>query len=834
MRKNADGMTRREALATGAAAGLVCGPLAGAAQIGDALPGPDFVHLNVHTENSLLDGMCRIDDLCRDVREKGMRAVAVTDHGNLFGAVEFHDRASCWRINPILGCEVYVAAGSRLGNPEAPAGYDLRHHLTLLARDEVGYRSLMRLVSDGWREGFHHVPRVDKDLLARHAKGLTVLTGCSSGELAELLLQGRSDEAEALCDWFVQVYGRPHVFVEVQNHGLEDQDILVRRLSRLARHQHLPLVATNNVHYLRREDAEAHDILRCIGAGKRLDEPGRPVRPSDQLYLKTPGEMARMFRELPEALRNTLAAAEQCEFMIRRRQWHLPVFTPPDGKTAPVYLRELCEAGLRRRKGEPGEDARGRLTWELILIEKMRLTGCFLVMWDLARFARERGIPVGPGRDGSAGSLALYALGVTGVDPLRHDLHFERFINWLRDNLPDIRIDFCNERCDEVIAYAMRKYGPDRISRIVAFGSISPRTAVREAGKVLGLEPSILDRVASKVPEIPEKFEEWKAWSRQPIASLPELAAEARRDVRVARLLDAANRIKGLNRSASILAAGIVIADRPLVDYCPLFHDGGNVATQYGMNVLSQIGLLKMDVIGLRPLTEIGVALRLIERIRGVRVDLDAIPLDDEATCRLLQRGETGGIFQIGSPGMAKFLRKVRPDRFEDLVASCALYRQGLMEEGLEDSYIERKRGLVPIAYPHPELEPILRETAGFILFQEQVIRIAERVGGFALAEADCLRWVLGRGMLELAELLYRRRFISGAAKRGLPENVATDLFADLMRRGRSASCKADTAAYVLIGYRMAYLKANYPAECQAALIECDMDIKDRTATDMC
>jgi len=438
MHNNANGMTRREVLETAAATGLVCGPLAGAAQIGGALPCTDFVHLDVHTDNSFLDGMCRIGDLCLDVRKKGMRAVAVTDHGNLFGAVELFVKALREGVKPILGCEVYVASGSRFEKPDAPVGDDVRHHLTLLARDEDGYRSLLRLVSDGWREGFHHVPRVDRDLLARRAKGLTVLTGCFQGELSELLLQGRSKEAEALADWYVQVYGRPHVFVEVQNHGLVDQAILVRRLASLARHMGLPVVATNNVHYLRREDAEAHDILRCIGAGKRLDEPGRPVRPSDQLYLKTPGEMARMFRELPEALRNTLAVAEQCRPVIRFGEWHLPVFTPPDGKTAPAYLRELCEAGLRRHHGEPGAAACSRLDFELSIIEKMGFTGSFLVVWDLVRFARERGIPVGPGRGGSAGSLVLYALGVTGVDPLRHDLHFERFINPYRKELPDI------------------------------------------------------------------------------------------------------------------------------------------------------------------------------------------------------------------------------------------------------------------------------------------------------------------------------------------------------------------------------------------------------------
>jgi DNA polymerase-3 subunit alpha len=792
--------------AAGAAAFVLGDRLTADAREGAGNAPIDFVHLNVHSDSSLHDGLCRIDDLCRAVREKGMRTVALTDHGNLSGAVEFYLKAYMYGVKPIIGCEVYVAAGSRLERPSD----DVRRHLTLLASDEDGYLNLMRLVASAQREGLHRVPRVDKDLLARHAKGLVVLTGCSSGELAELALQGRYAEAEALCDWFIQIYGRPHVFVEVQRHGLEDEDILVRRLVGLARRADLPVVATNNVHYLNREDAAAHDVLRCIGAGKRLDEPGSPARGIDQLYMKTPAEMARVFRDLPEALRNTLAVAEHCNCEIRIGKRHLPAFVPPDGKTAHDYLRELAEAGLRRRYGKPAKEARERLDYELRVLGILGLERYVLFAWDLVRFAREAGIPAGPVEGACSGSLALYAIGLTVVDPLRHGLLFERSFNLNCSEIPDLGLFFGHERVDEIVAYAKAAYGGDRVSRVAAFRQMSAQEAIRQTGRVLDIDEAVVNRVAGKVPRRPPVARlSIDRRLRHALETSTGPAGEATRDPRIARLLDIAARIEGVRRDAVPEPGILVVTDRPLTDCCPHDVSGPDNLLPYDAKTMGLLGLARTELSGLEALTLADAALRRVAQRLGVRPDLDAIPLDDATTYRFLRHGPATDCFLFDAKGMADLLMRIRPDCFEDLIAAVAMFHRSA-ETGLATRYIEGKQGRKP-EIP-PALEPFLRESHGVLLYQEQLMRIARGLAGFSTIESDTLRRVLAKSMPEVAQR-YREWFVDGAARNGIAGDAAGGIFDWIRLSARDLSCKAQDATYALIGYRAAFLEAHYPRE---------------------
>ncbi len=819
MRRNAISLTRREVLAAGtagAAAGLIGAPLTGAEQTGDAPQPSGFVHLNVHSDNSLNDGMCRIDDLCRAVRERGMRAVALTDHGNLSGAVEFYRKALQNGVTqPIIGCEIYVAAGSRFEKPDD----DVRHHLTLLARDEEGYKNLIRLTIAGEREGLHLVPRVDKDLLARHAKGLTALTGCSSGELAELVLQGRYAEAEALCDWYIQTYGRLHVFVEVQRHGLEDEDILVGRLAGLAHRTGLSLVATNNVHYLNREDAEAHDVLRCIGAGKRLDEPGRPVRGNDQLYLKTPAEMARMFRDLPEALRNTLEVAAQCNLGIRFGERHLPAFVPPGGKSVPEYLRELAEAGLRRRYGEPGREARERLDYELNVLGRLGFESYVLFAWDLLRFAREEGIPAGPIEGACGGSLALFALGLSGVDPLRHGLLFERSFTLHRKEIPDLGLYFGHERVDEIAAYAKAAYGDDRVARAAAFLRISAHEAIRRTGRVLDMDEAVVNRVAGKVPRRPPAGQ--PSLDRMLLHALGTdtgLAEESAGDPRVARLLDVASRIEGVRQGPVPVPLGLVVADRPLADCCPHVVSGSDNLLPYDAGALALLGFARTELLGIEALTLADGALRRVEQRLGVRTDLDAIPLDDATAYRFLCHGPASDGYLFDAPGMTELLMRIRPDCFEDLIAAVAIFHWPA-KTGVADRYIEGKRGRKPGI--HPALKPFLRETHGILLYQEQCMRIAQRLAGISTIESDVLWRVLQKTSMPEIVHMYRKQFVDGAARNGIARDASREIFDWLHHSAPDLSCKAKDAATALIGYRAAFLEAHYTREYVEALADC-------------
>ena len=769
-----------------------------------------FVHLHVHSEYSLLDGAGRVKDLVRAAGEMGMPALALTDHGVMYGAVEFYQAARAAGVKPIIGCEVYVAPRSR--HDREPRRDDYQYHLVLLATDATGYRNLTALVSAAFLEGFYYKPRVDRELLARHSQGLIALSACLAGEVPAHLLKGQEAAARAAAAWLRGVFGPANFYLELQDQGLPEQRQLNRRLIDLAASLNIPLVATNDVHYIRQDQARAHDVLLCIQTGKTLDDPNRLRFPTAQFYLKSPAEMDNLFREVPSALANTLAIAERCHFDFTFGRLHLPAYQVPAGEDAASYLRRLSYEGLKRRYPHDDGTARQRLEYELGIIEQMGYPGYFLIVWDMVNFARRRGIPVGPGRGSAAGSLVAYCLGITSIDPLRYNLLFERFLNPERVSMPDIDMDFCFERREEVIQYVRGKYGQDHVAQIITFGTMAARAAVRDVGRVLGLPLGEVDRIAKMVPM------ELGITLEKALATSPDLKESYAGSQEVRELLDTARAIEGMPRHASTHAAGIVITREPLVHYLPLQKTGDAVTTQYPMQAVEELGLLKMDLLGLRTLTVIGHAREAISRNHGREVDLENLPLDDGPTYQLLASGETSGIFQLESSGMRAILRELKPERFEDIIALVALYRPGPLGSGMVEDFIKRKHGVTPISYLYPALEPILKDTYGVILYQEQVMRIASELAGFTLGQADLLRRAMGKKKPEVLAA-QRERFLAGAAARGIPEGVARKIF-DLMEYFAGYGFNAShSAAYALVAYQTAYLKAHYPAELMGALL---------------
>ncbi|RPF49849.1 DNA polymerase III catalytic subunit DnaE type [Thermodesulfitimonas autotrophica] len=781
-----------------------------------------FVHLHVHTEYSLLDGAARIRDVVKRAKELGMPALAITDHGAMYGVVEFYKACLKEEIKPILGCEVYVAPRSMADR--TPKVDDNLYHLVLLAENETGYRNLMEIVSLAFTEGFYYKPRVDKYLLSRKSRGLIALSGCTAGEVAAHLLDGSLALARQAAGTYREIFGPDNFFLELQDHGLPEQRRINPELIRLSRDLGIPLVATNDVHYVNLSDAEIQDILLCIQTGKTLDDPKRLRFQSNQLYLKSAAEMAALFPELPDALARTLEIAERCNVKLTFGEHHLPAYPVPEGQTPATFLRELCYAGFKRRYPDPPEGALERLEYELRVIEQMGYPSYFLIVWDLIRFARENGILVGPGRGSAAGSLVAYCLGITNIDPLRYGLLFERFLNPERVSLPDIDTDFCYELRGKVIEYVFHRYGADRVAQIATFGTMAARAAIRDVGRALGLPYGDVDRVARLVPGEP-KMTVAKACELS-----PELAELAAGDPTVKRLLDIASRVEGMPRHASTHAAGVVIAPEPLTNFLPLHRVAdGTVATQFTMEAVEELGLLKMDILGLRTLSVIGDTLKLVKEHRGVTVDIDNPPLDDPATYELLCQGETAGVFQFESSGMRNLLRELRPSTFEDLVALVALYRPGPLGSGMVEDFIRRKHGQTPVSYLHPALEPILKETYGVILYQEQVMKIASILAGFSLGEADLLRRAMGKKKPEIIAGL-RSRFIEGAVKNGIDAQLAGEIF-DLMEYFAGYGFnKSHSAAYALVAYQTAYLKANYTVEYMAALLTSVRDRAEKVA----
>jgi len=782
-----------------------------------------FVHLHVHSEYSLLDGAGRLDQLIEAAGRSNMNALALTDHGVMYGALEFYKKARAAGIKPIIGCEVYQAPRAR--KDREPGRDDFQHHLVLLAQNQVGYRNLTEMVSRASLEGFYYKPRVDWELLQQYHEGVIALSACLAGKIPESILRGDLQGALTAAERYREIFGPENFFLELQDHGLAEQKQVNASLRELAQRLELGLVATNDAHYVKREQAKIHEVLLCIQTGKTLDDAGRLKFNGDQFYLKSPAEMEALFPDLPEALTNTLSIAERCNLEFTLGQNHLPEYPlPPDFTSAAQFLRHLCFEGAKKRYATVSGEVEKRLLYELGVIEQMGFPGYFLIVWDLVNFARENRIPVGPGRGSAAGSIVAYCLGITNIDPLKYDLLFERFLNPERVNMPDIDTDFCFERRAEVIEHLQQKYGRDHVAQIITFGTMAARAAVRDVGRVMGLPVAEVDRIAKLVPE------ELGITLDSALEVSPELKERYLEDRTVAELLDTARQLEGTPRHASTHAAGVVISREPLTHYLPVQRTNENmVTTQFTMQNVEEIGLLKMDILGLRTLTVMGDALANIRATTGMELDLEAIPLDDQATYRLLAGGESTGVFQLESSGMKNIIKKLQPQGIEDIIALVALYRPGPLGSGMVDDFIQRKHGLTKITYLHPLLESILKDTYGVILYQEQVMRIASDLAGFTMGQADLLRRAMGKKKPEIIAA-QRENFISGAQKKGIDPQTAGEIF-DLMAHFAGYGFnKSHSAAYALIAYQTAYLKAHYPVEFMAALLTSVMDNSDKVA----
>jgi DNA polymerase III subunit alpha len=777
------------------------------------VPEADFVHLHVHSEYSILDGACRIPALAARAAELGMPAVTLTDHGSLAGAVELQREARKQGIKPVMGCEVYVTEDRH----RQEKGYA---HLTVLAESDEGYANLIKLSSLGYLEGYYYKPRVDWELLERHAKGLVVLSGCLSGRVSKALEENRPADAAADLDRLVQIFGRDQTYVEIQNAGLEQQARINPQLAKLAEATGLPLVATGDVHYLMHDDARAHEALLCIQSGDSLKNPNHWRFDTDQFYFKTAEEMALDFAGYEHAMRRTLEVAERCNVQIETDRLLLPRFDTPAGRDAFEYLAELCEAGLVRRYDKLTPELQDRLAFELKTIREMGFADYFLIVWDFVHFAKTHGVQVGPGRGSAAGSLAAYCLEITDVDPIRYGLLFERFLNPGRKSMPDMDIDFAVAGRERVINYVAEKYGRDRVAQIITFSTMMARAAVRDAGRVLEIPYGTVDRIAKMIPEGP------KVYLDDNLKPGSELRQAYDSDPVVREIVDLAKPLEGLVRADSIHAAGVVIADRPLTEIVPIQQKGpdSEVVTQLPMGDVEALGLLKMDFLGLRNLDVIEEAVQLL-RSSDRDVDIETIPLDDKKTYELLQRGDAIGVFQFESSGMREALRQVKPTEFEDLIALVALYRPGPMQ--YIPVYARRKNGLEPVTYVDPRLEPITGLTFGISIYQEQSMEIAKHIGGFTPAEADDLRKAIGKKIHSLMASL-KDKFIEGAGASGTTPQVARQLWEDMEKAQDYAFNKAHAAGYALIAYRTAWLKANHPHEYMAALISSVMNTKDR------
>ena len=794
----------------------------------------EFVHLHLHTEYSLLDGACRIGELLEQAERLKMPAAAVTEHGNLFSAISFHDQARARGIKPIIGCEVYVANGSRLARSGKPG--ETANHLVLLAADRTGYHNLIKLVSAGYTEGFYYKPRIDKELLAQHASGLIGLSSCLKGEVATHLRLEQQQRATEAAASYNDILGAGNFFLEMQYQGIDDQLVVNRGLAPIARELGLPLVCTNDVHYLRQADHRPHDVLLCIGTGKNVQDEQRLRYHGDQFYLKTPEEMAQIFGEFPEALRNTVAIAERCNVDLSARENHLPTFDVPEGFTVDGYFEHVVREGFRERlprlreleqRGallHPVAEYEEKLAYEVDVIKRMRYPGYFLIVWDFIRYARDHGIPVGPGRGSAAGSLVAYCLRITDVDPLEFDLIFERFLNPERVSLPDIDIDFCERRRGEVIEYVTRKYGRENVAQIITFGTLKARAAVRDVGRTLGMSYADVDRVAKQIPATLDMTLD------KAVEESTALKEMYQRDERVKELIGVARRLEGVTRHASVHAAGVVIAPRPLTEFAPLYKSQKDeITTQWAMKEVERVGLLKMDFLGLSTLTLLHDAVAHIRETTGETLSLDDIPLDDARTYELFGDGHTLGVFQFESSGMRDTLRKAKPKRFDDLIALNALYRPGPLRGGVIDDFIKRKHGKVEITYEVPELEPILAHTYGVIAYQEQVMRIAGDLAGFSMGEGDVLRKAMGKKDAAVMQA-QRERFISGAVERGIPQDKATTIFGLMEYFAGYGFNKSHSTTYALLAYQTAYLKANYPRHFMAALLTIERHNTDKLA----
>ena len=799
-----------------------------------------FVHLHMHTQFSLLDGANKVAELLPRVAALGMPAAAMTDHGNMFGAVQFYNEAKKAGVQPIIGCEVYVAPKSRFDkssaradDPEAGGNY----HLILLAQNEKGYRNLCRLVTAGYKEGFYYKPRIDKELLKELNEGLFCLSGCLASEVNQAIARSDLKRAREVAGEFAQIFSGDRYYIEIQDNHLDEQVTANRELTSLAKDLGLPLIATNDCHYLHREDSEAHEALLCIQTGKTLSDPKRWKFGTDQLFVKSPDEMRAAFAEFPQAIDNTVDLAKRCDFKMSFGQYQFPDFAVPEDETLEDVLEKEARQGLERRlaalrrhdrqwREERVPEYLDRLAIELDVIKRMGFAGYFLIVSDFITWAKRQGIPVGPGRGSAAGSLVAWVMSITDLDPIAHGLLFERFLNPERKSMPDIDVDFCFERRDEVIQYVRQKYGDDRVAQIITFGTLKGKAALKDVGRVLDFTFGETDRLAKLYPA-PRQGKDFpldKALEMEP--KLRQIRDTSERE---AKLFTYALKLEGLMRHHSKHAAGIVISSTPLVESCPLCVDkDGNVLTQYSGTDIEKIGLIKFDFLGLKNLTLIQNTLNRITASGRQAPDVSALPLDDKKTYKVLCRGETVGVFQMESSGMRDLTVRVKPTCFEDIVAINALFRPGPLDSGMVDSYVQRKHGREEIVYLHPSLEPILRETYGIMVYQEQVMQAARVLGGYSLGDADNLRRAMGKKKAE--EMARERtRFVEGAVKNGLTDKLAGDIFDQMETFAGYGFNKSHAAAYALISFQTAYLKAHFPEEFIAALMTLEMDDADRT-----
>lgn len=788
------------------------------------MPHAEFVHLHNHTEYSLLDGACRLTDdrgkpadlLNLISKEFKMPALAITDHGNMYGAMEFYSACMASGIKPIVGCEVYLAPKSRF-DKEYKRGSDTEnyYHLTLLAKDFTGYQNLMHMVSLGFLEGFYYKPRIDKELLRKHHEGIIALSGCLQGEVANSLMKEKYEQAKNLAAEYRDIFGKDNFYLEIMDNGLEDQRRVIPHLMELSAKTGIPLVATNDCHYLKKEDAYDHDVLLCIGTGRTLDEPGRMRFSSDQFYYRSPKEMIELFSYVPEATKNTLAIAEKVGLDINFDQLLLPAYPVPDGQTAESYLKTLCEEGLKTRYGKPAEIHVKRLEHELAIINKMGFAPYFLIVWDFIRYAKSNGIPVGPGRGSGAGAIVAYTLGITDICPLKYGLLFERFLNPDRRSMPDLDIDFADAGRERVIEYVINKYGAKNCAQIITFGSMQARLVIRDVGRVMGFTPGETDRIAKMVPFGSNIY--------TALQTTPELKALANSDERMKKLLSSSQKLEGLKRHTGVHAAGMVIAKEEITKFSPLAKGAKDiVTTQYDGNILPKLGLLKVDFLGLRTLTVIDDCVKLIQKKKNPKFDLKTIDLADKKTFELFMAAGTLGVFQLESKGMRDLLRKLKPTNIEDIIALISLYRPGPMGSGMIDDFVARKHGHAKIKYDHPLLEPILKDTYGVILYQEQVMRIATDLAGFTAGEADGLRKAMGKKIPEEIEK-QREKFVAGAKARNIERRLAEKIFDQIVHFGGYGFNKSHAGAYGLVSFQTAYLKANYPLEYITAL--CNSEI---------
>src|SRR5437588_878794 len=782
-----------------------------------------FVHLHLHTDYSLLDGACDVEKLCQRVQELGMPAVAMTDHGNIFGAVHFVNAAHKAGVKPIIGCELYVC--KKDDHRAAPEG-DTYNHLLVLAENEEGYRNLIKITSEASLHGFYYKPRISKKFLAEHSKGLIGLSGCLAGEVCENLLTGKYEAARGAASFYREIFGPENFFMEIQDQGLPEEHRIHADLFRLEKELGISMVATNDSHYLCEDDAHAQDVLVCVQTGKSVNDTNRLKFHGNQFFVKTADEMKQLFNGREDVLKQSLAIAERCNFKLNKVKNPFPEFTVPDGYTLDSYFEHVAREGFARRWDSLGiieaagrlkksrTDYDQRLAQEIAIIQQMKFSGYFMIVWDFVRYARENSIPVGPGRGSAAGSLVSFSLKITDLDPLEHELFFERFLNPERISMPDIDMDFCMNRRDEVIDYVTRKYGRENVAQIITFGTMAAKAAIKDVGRAMDVPYAEVDRIAKMVPTtLNIKLE-------NAVKESPALQQAYDRDTQVRQLIDTAKRLEGLVRNAGVHAAGVVISPQPLQELVPLYRTKNDeIVTAFDMVAIEKMGLLKMDFLGLTTLTILDDTVKLLKQIRGEKIVLESIPLQEQTTYeKVFHSGLTSGVFQFESHGMRDVLRRYKPTTIEDLTALNALYRPGPIQGGMIDDFIDRKHGRKKIEYELPELQEILQEPLGVIVYQERVMQIANRLAGYSLGEADLLRRAMGKKIAE-EMAAQRERFVTGAVKNGYPPKKIEKIF-DLMAQFAGYGFnKSHSAAYALLAYHTAYLKTHYPVEFMAALL---------------